>query len=174
MNEIKNPYYMQQTPSEDGSDLISRAEALNALDRLCEELEEEVQDAKENPQNYTDKFVEQTEEQVVGIAHAYHEVYDIPSAETTGALDDAIAKYVADGYMLPPSADAVRYETTATINEPISIQSNYVYVVRCKDCIHWQRTNIETIDGEPTYDCPFCGEWADANGFCSFGERREE
>lgn len=46
-------------------------------------------------------------------------------------------------------------------------------VVRCKDCKHWQKTNIETIDGEPTYDCPFCGEWADANGFCSFGERRE-
>ena len=48
---------------------------------LCERLEEEVQDAKENPQNYTDKFVEQTEMEVVGIAHAYHEVYDIPSAE---------------------------------------------------------------------------------------------
>lgn len=47
-----------------------------------------------------------------------------------------------------------------------------VSVVRCKDCIHWQKTNIETIDGEPIYDCPFCGEWADANGFCSFGERR--
>jgi len=70
-------------------------------------------------------------------------------------------------------ADAVGYETTVTINEPISMQSNYVYVVRCKDCKHWQKTNIETIDGEPTYDCPFCGEWADANGFCSFGERRE-
>ena len=47
-------------------------------------------------------------------------------------------------------------------------------IVRCKDCRYWQKTNIETIDGEPTYDCPFCGEWADANGFCSFGERREE
>ena len=46
-------------------------------------------------------------------------------------------------------------------------------LVRCKDCIHWEKTSIETIDGEPTYDCPFCGEWADANGFCSFGERRE-
>lgn len=48
-----------------------------------------------------------------------------------------------------------------------------VWAVRCKDFIHWQKTNIETIDGHPTYDCPFCGEWADANGFCSFGERRE-
>mgnify|MGYP003288219676 CR=1 FL=1 len=86
-------------------------------------------------------------------------------AERCSALDMAIEAL---------SADAVGYETTATINEPISIQSNYVYVVRCKDCIHWQKTNIETIDGEPTYDCPFCGEWADANGFCSFGERREE
>lgn len=48
-----------------------------------------------------------------------------------------------------------------------------VEVVYCKDCKHWQKTTIETIDGHPIYDCPFCGEWADANGFCSFGERRE-
>ena len=51
--------------------------------------------------------------------------------------------------------------------------SNVEVVVRCRDCKHWQKTDIETIDGYPVYDCPFCGEWADANGFCSFGERRE-
>ena len=41
-------------------------------------------------------------------AYMHDDLYEaisirIPSAETTGALDDAIAKYVADGYMLPPS-----------------------------------------------------------------------
>lgn len=33
-------------------------------------------------------------------------LYSLPSAETTGALDDAIAKYVADGLMELPSAEA--------------------------------------------------------------------
>ena len=61
-------------------DLISREDAIKALDKLSEELEKEVEDAKENPQKYTDKFVEQTEWEVVGIAHAYHEIYDLPSA----------------------------------------------------------------------------------------------
>ena len=70
-------------------------------------------------------------------------------------------------------ADTVSRKDTVTLNSPISIQAEMVAVVRCKDCKHWQKTNIETIDGEPYYDCPFCGEWADANGFCSFGERRE-
>ena len=51
---------------------------------------------------------------------------------------------------------------------------DFMPIVRCKDCIHWEKTNIETIDGHPTYDCPFCGEWADANGYCSFGELAEQ
>ncbi len=44
-------------------------------------------------------------------AYLHDDIYTIvnriPSAETTGALDDAIAKYVADGYMLPPSGDYI-------------------------------------------------------------------
>lgn len=40
------------------------------------------------------------------------------------------------------------------------------------DLKHWQATNIKTIDGEPVYDCPFCGEWADENGYCSYGKKR--
>lgn len=62
-------------------ELISRADALKALDRLCERFEAEIADAKDNPENYTDNFIVGMEEQVAGIAHAYHEVYDIPSAD---------------------------------------------------------------------------------------------
>ena len=44
-------------------------------------------------------------------AYLHDDIYTIvnriPSAETTGALDEAIAKYVADGYMLPPSGDLI-------------------------------------------------------------------
>ena len=67
-----------------------------------------------------------------------------------------------------PSADAVGYETTATINEPISIQSNYVYVVRCKDCVWSKEWNDNQI---------FCDRILmrlRETDFCSYGERREE
>ena len=37
----------------------------------------------------------------------YEAISRIPSAEATGALDEAIAKYVADGYMLPLSGDLI-------------------------------------------------------------------
>lgn len=98
------------------SDLISRADALKALDRLCERLEAEIADAKDNPEKYTDNFIVGMEDQVVGVAHAWHELYDIPSAETTGALDEAIAKYVADGLMELPSADAEQTDCTDFVN----------------------------------------------------------
>ena len=44
-------------------------------------------------------------------AYMHDDLYEaisirIPSAETTGALDDAIAKYVTDGLMELPSAEA--------------------------------------------------------------------
>lgn len=49
-----------------------------------------------------------------------------------------------------------------------------VKVVRCKDCKHWHKTTLTTVDGEPLYDCPlFNGEWGDENGYCHHGERRE-
>lgn len=47
-------------------------------------------------------------------------------------------------------------------------------IVRCKDCKHWIKTTITTVDGEPLYDCPlFIGDWGDENGYCHHGERRE-
>lgn len=61
------------------SDLISRADVLEGLKHSTAYLHDDI----------------------------YTIVNRIPSAETTGALDDAIAKYVADGYMLPPSGDLI-------------------------------------------------------------------
>jgi len=65
-------------------DLISRADAIEAVMSA---------DPKDNEYHYYKHIA-------VKVLNA------LPSAEATGALDDAIAKYVADGYMLPPSADA--------------------------------------------------------------------
>lgn len=59
------------------SDLISRADAIKAVKHSTAYMHDDL----------------------------YEAISIIPSAETTGALDDAIAKYVADGLMLPPSAD---------------------------------------------------------------------
>lgn len=68
-------------------------------------------------------------------------------------------------------ADAVGYETTVTINEPISMQSNYVYVVRCKDCRHaneCHKTVQYTHNEQSTITIGYTPiEW------CSRGERRE-
>ena len=57
------------------SDLISRADVLEGLKHSTAYLHDDI----------------------------YTIVNRIPSAETTGALDEAITKYVTDGYMLPPS-----------------------------------------------------------------------
>ena len=46
-------------------------------------------------------------------------------------------------------------------------------LVLCKDCKHWLKTTLTTLDGEPVYDCHLLDEWGYENGFCSFGERRE-
>lgn len=73
----------------------------------------------------------------------------LPSAETTGALDDAIAKYVEDGLMELPSADAVQ-------GEWIDIDNYY----RLATCSHCHKITMFEKWGEYTkpYDfCPNCG-----------------
>lgn len=47
-------------------------------------------------------------------------------------------------------------------------------IVRCKDCKHWLKTTLTTVDGEPIYDCPLLNEWGDEDGFCSYGERETD
>ena len=80
-------------------------------------------------------------------------------------------------------AEAVEYETIATINEPISIQSNYVYVVRCKDCRHRHDDNcpmyymewftVDEGDGFYSDDYNIIDKTKD-DGYCSFGELAEQ
>lgn len=50
----------------------------------------------------------------------------------------------------------------------------FVPIVRCKDCKNWKKTTINTVDGEPVYDCPLMNEWGDEDGYCYLGERKEE
>ena len=67
----------EEIPTNTPTDLISRADVLEGLKHSTAYLHDDI----------------------------YTIVNRIPSAETTGALDDAIAKYVADGLMELPSAD---------------------------------------------------------------------
>ena len=95
----KTPDYMQQIPSEDGSDLISRADAIEAVKHSTAYMHDDL----------------------------YEAIFRIPSAETTGALDDAIAKYVADGLMELPSAERVgEWEHTITW-QPYCSNCEYVF-----------------------------------------------
>ena len=68
-----------------------------------------------------------------------------------------------------PSADAVSRKDTVTLNSPISIQTEMVAVVRCKDC------KQRRVEGDCThyYYCDFMGSMCGDNEYCSFGERRE-
>ena len=75
---------------EDKTDLISRADAIEAMG--------------EEPPVWLDT-AEEWAERDAWVLHV-SALKALPSAETTGALDDAIAKYVADGLMELPSAEA--------------------------------------------------------------------
>lgn len=45
-------------------------------------------------------------------------------------------------------------------------------VVRCEDCRHWNE--IGYYDSKTHHVCPFFATVQDANGFCHYGERKEE
>ena len=97
----KNQSIMQQSRHDDGKDLISRADAIEAVKHSTAYMHDDLYEA-------------------ISIR--------IPSAETTGALDDAIAKYVADGYMLPPSANRPTGEWEHTITwQPYCSNCEYVF-----------------------------------------------
>ena len=68
------------------SDLISRAEAVEEIDKLCARLESEIEDAKEKPQNYTEHFITSTSWVLVGLADAQLELTYLSSvsAERVG------------------------------------------------------------------------------------------
>lgn len=47
-------------------------------------------------------------------------------------------------------------------------RTNYVEVVRCKDC-----KNGYTIDGTGALDCCLHGMYVEPDDFCSYGERKD-
>ena len=92
------------------------------------DMENEIEDAKKHPENYTKNFIRGMKEQVAGAAHAAHEIIDIPSAEpvTSG--------YIADDTDAPP------YETTTAVSEK-------------ETCIDWEDgARVKSV-----YVCPNCG-----------------
>ena len=39
--------------------------------------------------------------------------------------------------------------------------SNGVLIMTCKDCKHFQKTQIKYSDGQPLYDCPYANDWCE-------------
>lgn len=54
---------------------------IEKLESLMKDMENEIEDAKKHPENYTKNFIIGMKEQVAGVAHAAHEIIDMPSAE---------------------------------------------------------------------------------------------
>ena len=108
------------------SDLISRADAIEAVESA---------DPKDREYHYYKHIA-------IGVLSA------LPSAETTGALDDAIAKYVADGLMELPSAGA---EWIPCSERLPSEDGRYLV------CMSWEYDNMEVLkwaDGWNCFRCP--------------------
>lgn len=69
---------------------------------------------------------------------------------------------------------------TESSNELIERQNDVIEVVRCKDCRHYEQDVWREVDGVPIIVAHHvCYFWNGAchvkpDGFCSFGERREE
>lgn len=53
---------------------------IEKLESLMKDMENEIEDAKKHPENYTKNFIRGMEQQVAGVAHAAHEIIDMPSA----------------------------------------------------------------------------------------------
>ena len=71
------------------------------------------------------------------------------------------------------SADVVGYESTVTLNSPISIQPEFVAVVRCKDCRYYMKDHEDAF---MNIDEHWCSCWAggtELDGYCYEAERKE-
>lgn len=84
-----------EKPNANDCDLISRADAIEAV-------------MAEGRNVHASEYA--NAERIIHEADAVEALAMLPSAETTGALDDAIAKYVADGLLELPSADRPKGE----------------------------------------------------------------
>lgn len=69
-------------------------------------------------------------------------------------------------------------QSTTGINKDVETiitgdtDSNYVEVVRCKDCIHWLKDNKPS--NKPEYRlCEYYRGYKNQDGFCDFGERKK-
>lgn len=114
---LQSTMSQERVNHESTNDLISRADVLEGLKHSTAYLHDDI----------------------------YTIVNRIPSAETTGALDDAIAKYVADGLMELP-------------------------VVRCKNCRYFKKIT-ERCDSGLCHRDIVASAWKE-NGYCSRGKRK--
>ena len=80
-------------------DLISRQAVTEKLESLAKCMENEIEDAKKNPEDYTKNFIIGMEAQVAGVAHAAHEIIDMPSATGWISVSEGLPKEKQEVYV---------------------------------------------------------------------------
>lgn len=63
------------------SDLISRADAIEAVEGLTKYMEKLVEGAEKFPEAHTKNYKHDMEQQIVGVAHASQVILELPSAD---------------------------------------------------------------------------------------------
>lgn len=62
-------------------------------------------------------------------------------------------------------------DSPETIVAKFLVANDVVQVVRCKDC---KRGNIATVHLQEVVRCPYLERCMELDGFCSYGERRQD
>lgn len=119
------------------------------------------------------------------------QMWSLPSAESTGAMDEAIQKYIKDGYMQPIGEDLISrhdvlnmiivadecepdlgYPHLHEVVENIP-SADAVEVVRCKDCIVSETFQSDSNGTTERYCKAFTHlRMVADDDYCSYGERR--
>ena len=145
------PRFINNAPTvETTGDYISRADAINAVVNM------------QDGSGQTYEFVRE----VMFALKALPSADAVPQSEQyKKGFEDCKRAYEIE---LARSADAVSRKDTVTLNSPISIQTEMVAVVRCKDCRFYSNDHL----------CQQLSRFGSieplADFYCAFGKRREE
>ena len=179
-----NQIILDALSAEPNEDLVQRSDVRHDIPQYCswsKTYENMVQSITDGMREATEEERKSVNDYIESISHTVDSDLISRADAIEAVCKDCIERYAEEKECNAicttrelleslPSADAVRYETTATINEPISIQSNYVYVVRCKDCRYFKKI-AERSDSGLCHRDIVASAWKE-NGYCSRGERK--
>ena len=151
--KLKNPCDSLLADDKDDSkeqkiklDLISREDVPRAINNFARRFDK----GKDEYQMFTYSELAEIISSIPSI------VDTIPSAESTGKLDDVINKYIEDGYMLPPSADRPKGEWIPCSERLPDIKEYHVSdpcLVYCENGAYVFAELEENIFGQVGWDC---------------------